>query len=339
MFNPTFLLLLALATSASPVKRANNQLIVSSRDQRCLSPAGGAAAVAAGQVGNGTPLVTIDCNSAAGWDISPGSGSVVLTGTNFAMDAGSSPGNNGLLKTWQSYPGLFQQTWYLTADGRIAITGGNQCLDEGTNGPQTYQCTTGNGNQAWSIRNKSGPTPPTSSSSASPSPSTTPPPSNGVLPNVPRGNVYTDPAGGGKRIHPFNRDDLCLTVQGGSAFVGALVEVTYCFPNSSPYAQYQLWDTTNTGPIKLHSNNGLCLDAGSNPSNNGVVKVWSCGGYGQQQFTQFGNQGTVSTINNQCLDVQLGSGPSYQPNYPNQGVLQTYQCYPGSPQQNFHLLY
>jgi len=37
-------------------------------------------------------------------------------------------------QTWQSYPGLFQQTWYLTADGRIAITGGNQCLDEGTNG-------------------------------------------------------------------------------------------------------------------------------------------------------------------------------------------------------------
>jgi hypothetical protein len=98
MFNPTFLLLLALATSASPVKRANNQLIVSSRDQKCLSPAGGAAAVAANQVGNGTPLVTMDCSQAAGWDISPGSGSVLLTGTNFAMDAGSSPGNNGLLK-------------------------------------------------------------------------------------------------------------------------------------------------------------------------------------------------------------------------------------------------
>jgi hypothetical protein len=98
MFSPTFLLLLALATSASPVKRANNQLIVSSRDQKCLSPAGGAAAVAASQVGNGTPLVTMDCNSAAGWDISPGSGSVILTGTNFAMDAGTTPGNNGLLK-------------------------------------------------------------------------------------------------------------------------------------------------------------------------------------------------------------------------------------------------
>jgi hypothetical protein len=37
--------------------------------------------------------------------------------------------------------------WYLTDDQRIAITGGNQCLDEGDNGIQTYQCTTGNTNQ------------------------------------------------------------------------------------------------------------------------------------------------------------------------------------------------
>lgn len=35
---------------------------------------------------------------------------------------------------WTSYPGLSAQTWYLTTDGRIAITGGTQCLDEGTNG-------------------------------------------------------------------------------------------------------------------------------------------------------------------------------------------------------------
>ena len=153
-----FTLLLSLA-SASPIKRANNQLIVSSRDQKCLSPAGGAAAVTAGQVGNGTPLVTMDCAQAAGWDISPGSGSVILTGTSFAMDAGTTPGNNGQLKvdlhpflllfskyedtqayiqTWTSYPGLSQQTWYLTADGRIAITGGTQCLDEGTNGVSSF---------------------------------------------------------------------------------------------------------------------------------------------------------------------------------------------------------
>jgi hypothetical protein len=99
MFNyitiSTLLFSLALA---SPIKRANNQLIVSSRDQKCLSPAGGAAAVTANQIGNGTPLITMDCAQAAGWDISPGSGSVILTGTNYAMDAGSSPGNNGQLK-------------------------------------------------------------------------------------------------------------------------------------------------------------------------------------------------------------------------------------------------
>jgi hypothetical protein len=93
------LILLSLTTSyASPIKRANNQLIVSGRDNKCLSPAGGAAAVAAGQVGNGTPLVTLDCAQAAGWDISPGSGSVILSGTSFAMDAGNNPGNNGQLK-------------------------------------------------------------------------------------------------------------------------------------------------------------------------------------------------------------------------------------------------
>jgi hypothetical protein len=38
------------------------------------------------------------------------------------------------VQTWTSYPGLAAQTWYLTIDGRIAITGGNQCLDEGANG-------------------------------------------------------------------------------------------------------------------------------------------------------------------------------------------------------------
>lgn len=108
MLNVISLLPLLLATAtASPVniaKRANNQLIFSGRDQLCLSPQGGAAAVAANQVGNGTPLITMACDQAAGWDISPGSGSVILTGTNFAMDAGSTPGNNGQLKVGPPSP-------------------------------------------------------------------------------------------------------------------------------------------------------------------------------------------------------------------------------------------
>jgi hypothetical protein len=46
--------------------------------------------------------------------------------------------NDTDVQTWTSYPGLAAQTWYLTTDGRIAITGGNQCLDEGANGEFSF---------------------------------------------------------------------------------------------------------------------------------------------------------------------------------------------------------
>jgi hypothetical protein len=99
MFTQAYLSIILLSlVHASPIKRANNQLIVSARNDQCLSPAGGGAAVSAGQVGDGTPLITMSCADAAGWDISPGSGSVLLTGTAYALDAGTTPGNNGQLK-------------------------------------------------------------------------------------------------------------------------------------------------------------------------------------------------------------------------------------------------
>jgi hypothetical protein len=41
------------------------------------------------------------------------------------------------------------------------------------------------------------------------------------------------------------------------------------------------------------------MDAGDNPSNNGGVKVWSCGDFPQQQWTQMQNQGTVQTGNSE----------------------------------------
>jgi hypothetical protein len=49
-------------------------------------------------------------------------------------------------------PGASQQRWYLTGDDRIAVTGGNQCLDRksGTNDIQTWQCSSGNTNQVFS---------------------------------------------------------------------------------------------------------------------------------------------------------------------------------------------
>lgn len=150
----------ALAAPASLSKRYSGVQIYAGRDGLCLG--------AAPKTGVGSEVRSVSCsdsNWATKWDIDYGSGSVILTGTGLALDAGSYPGNFGLLKVWTSYPGLYQQTWYLTGDQRIAITGGNQCLDEGDNGVQTYQCTTGNTNQIWYIRGGVAP----SSSSAAPS--------------------------------------------------------------------------------------------------------------------------------------------------------------------------
>jgi hypothetical protein len=136
---------LAQSVIGSPIeKRYTNSVIRSGRNGQCLSlPAGSAP-------NNNVGLITTDCRTATKWDINPGSGSVIVSGTNFALDAGVPQGNNNPAKVYQSYPGSQQQTWFLTADNRIAVTGGNQCLDQGDNGPQTYQCTSGNTNQGKS---------------------------------------------------------------------------------------------------------------------------------------------------------------------------------------------
>lgn len=94
--------LLAL-TSASPItKRESNRLIESGRNSGfCLSVQGGRAAVAAGQIGNDTPVVTLACGAASYWDISKGSGSVIVSGTSYALDIGLTPGNHGGVKVSQ----------------------------------------------------------------------------------------------------------------------------------------------------------------------------------------------------------------------------------------------
>jgi hypothetical protein len=106
------LLPLLAAVSASPIdKRATSVLIESGRDAgQCLSVAGGSSAVRVGSVYDGIPVVTLDCGLASTWDISRGSGSVLVSGTNFAFDIGLNPGNNGPVKIWTSYPGSPQQT-------------------------------------------------------------------------------------------------------------------------------------------------------------------------------------------------------------------------------------
>ena len=97
-----------LAATAAPTtlqKRYTSVKIVSGRDGKCLA--------AAPKTSSGSPVSTVDCGSTAWatqWDINPGSGSVISSGTNLALDAGSNPGNGGSLKVWDSYPGLYQQT-------------------------------------------------------------------------------------------------------------------------------------------------------------------------------------------------------------------------------------
>jgi hypothetical protein len=89
------LLPLLAVVSAGPInKRASSRLIESGiRGGQCLSVEGGRAAVAAGTITDGTSVRLLNCGVASFWDISPGSGSVVLSGTNFALDASVPQGN------------------------------------------------------------------------------------------------------------------------------------------------------------------------------------------------------------------------------------------------------
>ncbi|WVQ94570.1 hypothetical protein IAU59_001650 [Kwoniella sp. CBS 9459] len=137
--------LLALASASPIVKRYQGVKIQSVANGRCITPK-------APNVETSL-VVAIDCDRAQGWDISPGSGSIILSGTNLALHAKTGTEDHEKLTVEESSPGAFQQTWYLTDDNRIAITGGTQCLDQGNTaeGTQIYQCTPDNINQEWHI--------------------------------------------------------------------------------------------------------------------------------------------------------------------------------------------
>jgi hypothetical protein len=103
-------LLLLPSLLAQPTKRSPSQLIYAGRDNLCLSIQGGSAALSS--LNAGTSVVSLPCDQANTWDIYPGgSSSIFVSGhVGFVLDAGSNPGNNGGLKVWTSYPGLFQQS-------------------------------------------------------------------------------------------------------------------------------------------------------------------------------------------------------------------------------------
>jgi hypothetical protein len=107
---------------------------------------------------------------------------------------------------YRCYPGLAAQHWYFTADNRLAITGGTQCLDLGNNATgktlQTYTCTSGDINQVWTPD-----TTPTSTATLAPTPTSPPTPTPTTV----------------QYIHPNGNSTLCLSYyeyDGGPVNVG-----------------------------------------------------------------------------------------------------------------------
>ncbi|WRT66824.1 uncharacterized protein IL334_003787 [Kwoniella shivajii] len=121
--------------------------IHSNRNNQCLSPENA-------NLADGIRIIAMDCAQAVEWEFNAASsGSIIVSGTSWAMDAGDGYTNNEEIKIWTSYPGIYQQTWFVGENGQIKIADGNQCLDQGNDieGTQTYQCSEGNINQEWSV--------------------------------------------------------------------------------------------------------------------------------------------------------------------------------------------
>ncbi|KZO90248.1 carbohydrate-binding module family 13 protein [Calocera viscosa TUFC12733] len=300
--------LLVLGSPLAP--RASSQFIQSNRNGQCLQ--------VQGTPGDGTPVGTVGCGSGTSlWDISHGNGLVRLTGTTFCLDAGTDPHNNVPSKIWTCYPGLTQQQWYYTDDNRIAITGGNQCLDQGPTGPQTYQCTTGNTNQIWYTFG--GPTTTTTTSTTATTSST---------------SASSSPTTQGVQLHPNYNNGLCLTVALANAYDGQAVNIANCFAPSSPYYGFQKWILNRgSGAVQLAGTN-FCLDAGVNPHDGVPAKIWTCyPGLFQQTWYYTDDNRIAITGGDSCLDVTLGSQPAPGTPYGSIENVQTWSCTTGDTQQ------
>ncbi|KAJ3552595.1 hypothetical protein NM688_g4074 [Phlebia brevispora] len=199
-------------------------------------------------VADGTPVQIYDCNGtpAQQWVIQSGNTAVQLAGTNFCLDAGSSPGNGVGMKIWQCYPDLPAQEWYYTDDNRIALFNQGLCLDL-TNGDltdgtvlQTWQCTANDINQIWTT-----------------SPGVTPPPP----PEPP--TVL--------QIHPGLNTDKCVDVRAADFADGTAVQIYDC--NGTPAQNWNF--VRGTTSIQVNGTN-FCLDAGSSPANGTGMKIWEC---------------------------------------------------------------
>ncbi|KAH9481422.1 hypothetical protein JR316_0005948 [Psilocybe cubensis] len=113
--------------------------------------------VRAANYANGTPVQIYDCNGtgAQKFVFNNEATKIQVAGTNFCLDAGTTPANGVGMKIWQCYDGLPAQRWYKSPNGQIILEGTAYCLDltngnlSNSNQLQIWQCYDGNGNQIW----------------------------------------------------------------------------------------------------------------------------------------------------------------------------------------------
>ena len=100
-------LLPLLALGAPTVSKRAVSSVITANNGQCLGFTGST------DLADGTPVGNVDCGSSSvitwTFDVNTPT-SLLASGSNFALDAGSTPGDFGKLKLWQSYPGLYQQT-------------------------------------------------------------------------------------------------------------------------------------------------------------------------------------------------------------------------------------
>ncbi|WWD00902.1 hypothetical protein V866_007840 [Kwoniella sp. B9012] len=298
-----------LSSPVSLDKRYTAIRIKSYRNNECLHPLGQQSTWA-----SGTRVGTTPCERAALWNANPGSGSVNLYNTDLALDAGTGRDNNEPVQLATSWPGTFQQTWYWTDDNRLAITGGVQCLDQGNEaeGTQTWRCTTGNTNQIWTLL--------------------TPTPEYPDF-DPPFGTVYEDPPAGGRRLHPYRRPDLALTLDGGLPPDARSAVIAYSQPTEGPFAAAQLLNLTSGTNLKISSafDETTCLDAGYRPGNGALARFTGCGGAARWDWD---GEKLRITNSNLCLDVRAESTRLNEI----LKQLQVWECVEGNTNQEFFTL-
>ncbi|KAH8804277.1 ricin B lectin domain-containing protein [Flagelloscypha sp. PMI_526] len=167
------LTLLSLATLAIATPLVNT-VRQTTDDLKLVKPIGHlnlCMGVETNELENGNEVSFADCESPSIdkhiWHFdgaSPGPIKLNLTngnGIEYCLDAGSNPASGTLLKIWQCYDGLPQQTWIHNSENHIKLNSFNQCLDikdgkfnnnGGNTFVQTWTCTTGNTNQRFTVQ-------------------------------------------------------------------------------------------------------------------------------------------------------------------------------------------